>query len=83
MLETGIVGTIILARIFYKSYKRLYELTALNEIFVVVMIFFIYGFVMNLFSAYWISTSSNWMAFGISMTYLYAYRKQNTLSVNN
>lgn len=83
MLETGIVGTIILARIFYKSYKRLYELTGLNEIFVVVMIFFIYGFVMNLFSGYWISTSSNWMAFGISMTYLYAYRKQNTLSVNN
>lgn len=80
MLETGIVGTIILGRIFYKSYKRLYELTGLNEIFVVVMIFFIYGFVMNLFSGYWISTSSNWMAFGIAMTYLYTYRKQQTNS---
>lgn len=78
MLETGIIGTSLLAIIFYKSYKRLYELTALNEIFVVVLIFFIYGFVMNLFSGYWISTSSNWMAFGIAMTYIFMYKKQAT-----
>lgn len=76
MLETGIIGTALLAIIFYKSYRRLYELTSLNEIFVVVMIFFIYGFVMNLFSGYWITTGSNWMALGIAMTYTYMYKKQ-------
>lgn len=76
LLETGIVGTCILVTIYYKIYNRIYNLTKLNEIYVIVMIFFIYGLVMNMFSGYWIGTSAHWMAMGVAIAYIYAYNKE-------
>ena len=75
LLETGLVGTAILCCTFYLIYKRLFRLTALNEVYIIVIIFFIYGIVMNMFSGYWITTSTNWLSFGIAMTYWYAYKR--------
>lgn len=76
-LETGVIGTLVLFHIFLKSYKRLVTLTTMDDIYIVVMIYFIYGLVFNLFSGYWISQNSNWLLFGIAATYSYEYNKRN------
>lgn len=65
LVETGIVGTIVISITFWKSYKILYLLTKRDSIFVIIMILSIGGVVMNMFSGYWISTEIHWMVFGV------------------
>lgn len=68
LVETGVVGVILLSLVFIQTYKRLFALTNINQIFVVIMILFIYGAVMNMFSGYWITTNVHWLAFGIVLS---------------
>lgn len=68
LLEAGLIGAIIILTIFLKLYKGLTELTKYNQFFVIILILFIYGVVMNMFCGYWISTSTNWLAFGVAYT---------------
>lgn len=82
ILELGIFGLLIMSYCFWQTYKRLFILSKSNEIFVIIMIFFIYGVVMNMFSGYWVSTSSNWMAFGVAYTmenYYKCHRSRKSL----
>ena len=68
LLELGIIGTFIMIRVFYLSYKNIYIRIETNPIFFVILILFLYGLVMNMFSGYWISMNTNWLCFGIAMT---------------
>lgn len=68
LLETGIIGTIILIVFFFKVYKNIFIHCWSDDIFILLMIISIYGLVMNLFSGYWITTYSHWLAIGVSMT---------------
>ena len=74
LLETGIIGTLILLSIFYKTYKNIFALAKENSIFVVILILFIYGIIMNCFSGYWITMGTTWMCFGVAIT-ASTYRK--------
>lgn len=68
LLELGIIGLLIMPFVFFKTYKKVYLLTKQNTMFVIVMILFLYGLVMNMFSGYWISMNTNWLCFGVAMT---------------
>lgn len=68
VLETGFLGTIILTYIFVKIYKAIFNQCMNNNIFIILVIISLYGLVMNMFSGYWITTYSHWMALGIAMT---------------
>lgn len=74
MLELGFLGTFIMIGVFFKTYKKVYALSMQDTIFVLVMILFIYGMVMNMFSGYWISKNVNWLAFGVAITSSNYYR---------
>lgn len=71
MIETGIMGTIILCIIFFKMYRSVFRNVFTNDIFIIICIVGIYGLVMNSFSGYWISTYSHWMILGVACTYKY------------
>lgn len=68
LLELGIFGSIVMIYAFYKTYQKIYRFTMQDPIFIVVMILFVYGMVMNMFSGYWISMNTNWLCFGVAMT---------------
>lgn len=82
LLEAGLIGTIIILTIFLKTYKGLKELTNYNQVFIIIMILFIRGGVMNMFSGYWISTSSNWLAFGVAYTSANYYSSHPSITVS-
>lgn len=71
LLETGVLGTIILIVLLYRNYKRIVQYSYSNEIFVLLLIISIYGLVMNLFSGYWITTYTHWLILGVAMTCKY------------
>ena len=75
MVETGIIGTLFLSYLFFRIYKSLFSLAILNQIFIVIMIFFIYGVIHNMFSGYWITSNTHWLVFGILMSKSNYFRK--------
>lgn len=77
LLELGIVGLLVMISIFFKTYKKVYFLTKQNPVFIIVMILFIYGMVMNMFSGYWISMNTNWLCFGVAMTSMNYFKIHN------
>lgn len=81
LIETGIIGTIILCIIFYNCYKNLYKLSKLNQVFIVVMIFFIYAVVHNMFSGYWITSNIHWLVFGIVMSKNNFFRRHTACNI--
>lgn len=69
ILELGFLGFTIMIIIFFKMYRTIFKNIMINEIFIVVAIICLFGIVMNMFSGYWISTYTHWMALGIALTY--------------
>ena len=76
LVEVGLLGFIILSVVFYRTYKKLLQLTKYNQIFIVILILFVYGVIMNMFSGYWISTNTHWLVFGIVAKYKYPHRRK-------
>ena len=74
-IELSVIGAAFMVFLYWKTYKINFELTKHDGIFVITMILFLYGVVMNLFSGYWITTFPIWMAFGIAYTSFNYYRK--------
>lgn len=68
ILETGIIGCVVLVVIFCIVYRNVFDKCGLNDIFILLSIIGIYGIVMNMFSGYWITTYAHWMILGASMT---------------
>ena len=79
LLETGFLGTIILTYTFVKIYKAIFNQCMNNNIFIILVIISLYGLVMNMFSGYWITTYSHWMALGVAMTYRKYFGKSYSL----
>lgn len=71
MIETGVLGTIILCIVFFKMYMAIFRNVFTNDVFIILSIVGIYGLVMNSFSGYWISTYAHWMILGVASTYKY------------
>lgn len=84
ILETGILGTIILCVIFFKIYRAVFRNVFTNDIFIIISIVGIYGLVMNSFSGYWISTYAHWMILGVACTYKYhlEYEEEETSNLD-
>ncbi len=82
LLEAGLIGAIIILTIYFKTYKRLLDLSTNNQVFVIIIIMFIYGVVMNMFSGYWISTNSNWLAFGVAYTSVNYYSCHPSITIS-
>lgn len=78
LLETGILGSIILIVIFYRNYKLILQNSYSDEMFVLLLIISVYGLVMNIFSGYWITTYTHWLILGVAMTYKYNYISNNS-----
>lgn len=78
VLETGIIGFVILASFFLWMFIRIYKFSLKNDIFVVIMIYFIYGFTINIFSGYWISTNTHWVTLGVALTSSLYYKYNHT-----
>lgn len=64
LLELGLFGAVVMIVFYFKQIQKLWRIAKTNEIFSVLMILFLFAFVMNLFSGYWITTSANWLVFG-------------------
>lgn len=77
-IEMGIIGLVTMFVLYIKTYKRINILIRASSFYFIIFIFFVYGVVMNMFTNYWIATSSNWLAFGCASSYLsyYYYRKK-------
>lgn len=71
IIETGVLGTIILCIVFFKMYRAVFRNVFTNDVFIIISIVGIYGLIMNSFSGYWISTYAHWMILGVASTYKY------------
>ncbi len=65
MAETGIIGFCLFSIIFYKMEKHIYKKAFVDNLYIFFLVFALYGLVLNMFSAYWISTYPNWLILGI------------------
>lgn len=73
LVETGLIGLIIMIRVLRTTYNRILKLTRFNDAYYIILFVFIYGCVMNLVTGYWIATYSHWMAFGCAISFKLVY----------
>ena len=69
LVETGLIGLLIILNVYIRVLRKVVLLTTYDDSFFVIMIFFIYGLVMNLVTGYWISTFSIWLALGCALSF--------------
>lgn len=66
LLETGIVGTILLFAVFIKVFIELFKQKSVNRCYLLPFMLFLYALVFNCFSGYWVSTQYHWFALGFA-----------------
>ena len=76
ILELGIFGMFIMLFLFYKIYRVIFKNILTDSIFVLLLIVSLYGLVLNMFSGYWITTYSHWMALGVALTYPHSVKQK-------
>ncbi len=74
LVETGIVGTIILLFVFTKVITILFKEYRNNNIYLLPILLSVYAIVLNSFSAYWVSTQYHWLALGFVSSSLFSFQ---------
>ena len=80
ILELGAIGLIVMIRVFFAIYKRIFKCLLIDDIFAVIALICIFGLVMNMFSGYWITTYTHWLALGVALTCLTYFKPQEQAS---
>ncbi len=68
LVEMGVIGAIFMIWVYWKTYNIIFLFTGYNETYVIILILFIFGFVINLFSGYWIHNTNTWLCFGVAIS---------------
>ena len=68
ILELGIVGLLIMIRIYVSMAKKLFLLSRQNKTYIIILMLFVYVLVMNFFSGYWLTQNIHWLVFGVTMS---------------